>query len=297
MASTRCCLDLFEAVFSDCFECVKIHGDKSDFYDYTGYNGDTALHLASGKPLILEYLLPRMSSYVNVKDNLGKTPLFYTFSCSEDECLTSVKLLKNHNADVHLSSSDGKNLLFYAAMMGYLSVFKYLLSLGVNPKRDNDNMTILHECLLSDSKSNLDSGLESDSKSNSGLNSNNKLFKFILENAPILNIDQENDVSDDGMTTLHFACYSKNFSALKCLSPTSIYKNINKKNNYGQTPLIIYLDNARGGPINLEFIKYLLKNGANPHIQRDGSSSLDLAFELGDPEIIKTIQEHQDLPS
>ena len=71
-------------------------------------------------------------SNVNAKDNYGKTPL--TLAIEKGNEVNVGYLIQNGNADIHSADENGMTPLLTAAKKNQLSIFKFLLSKGSDPK-------------------------------------------------------------------------------------------------------------------------------------------------------------------
>ena len=92
-------------------------------------------------------------------------------------------------------------------------------------------------------------------------------------------------------TFLHYICMNDdNFPMMELIKPT--IKEMNKQNNFGQTPLHIAIINK-----NKNITKFLIENGANLNISDNNlNMSLHLAVMNNDSEIIKMLLKYKANP-
>jgi uncharacterized protein len=97
----------------------------------------TAVHIASAQsnPIYLKTIL-ELGGIVDVKDNEGRTPLYYA---SELFLTENVKLLLEKNANPNIVNKHGNNPLWAAiySSRGKEHIIKQLLDSGVNPLNMN----------------------------------------------------------------------------------------------------------------------------------------------------------------
>ena len=296
-ANLRCCTDLLNAVERNCLGCVRIFGDDPEQHKLTNIYGQSVLHLAIMHPTLMEHLAPRMSLYINTRDFFGRPPICFITKCGiiagkfseilEQKIISSIKILVKNGALINITDNEGYSPLHHAAYNGLLNLFKCLINLGAIHSKTNLGKNILHLSVQS---------------------INEDLTKYILENALILNVDQIHDQTLKGTTTLHHACSSDYPQHFLLLSAENIHENINKKDTDGLTPLMTAIDyhnymygSLVGNPDYpnkyAEIVNFLLINGADTGIKDNkGMTALDYARVSNNPEIIKLLTEHQDLP-
>ena len=94
--------------------------------------GQTALHFLAKKNenQIVQHLLANTNKAdINVKNDLGETPLMYA-SCFG--CFEVVRTLLQNNADLHVETKDGKTALHLGAKHGYHKIVRLLIDHGAN---------------------------------------------------------------------------------------------------------------------------------------------------------------------
>jgi len=183
-----------------------------------------------------------------------------------------VNLLLKHGAHINRLDLNGQNspLAYACGCAGKIPNFemvKLLLEKGADPNfvKHYYKSTPLHFAAQSGSA---------------------EIVKLLIENKA--KVDQR---------ALEFACgfgtqdyYKPNSEVVKLLLQNGVV-DINKKNEYGRTPLIIACI-AKNGQIDAEFVKFLLRMGADPNIADSGAGYSSLQHNIrarGSPEIFNLL--------
>ena len=258
------------------------------------------LHSAAegGDVSIIEMTLSRGFD-VNSKDSLGRTPLMIAAAKGKKQAvdfllskgadpslktLTEKKLL--HAAveggnvaivetvlslDIPVNSidKDGLTPLMIAVSNNKLETLEFLLSNGADPflkdEKERNVLNISAECGCTDVIERLlSSGMDIDSRDDKGQTplmdaaafAKLQVVNYLLEKGadPTL-------TANNGWSLLHFACQGGNTTIIEKI--LSCRLDVNIKGTYGEsTPLIAAIVNN-----NLEAVKYLLKEGADPSLE------------------------------
>lgn len=119
---------------------------KKDINDFAS-NGKAAIHFACdrGDKEIIKLLIENGAD-VNLKDNLGLTPLFkYLSSQSKNIDIEIVKLLFNKDTDINQANTKGETAFHYACLKGNKEVVEFLFKNGANINNlDNDKSNAIH---------------------------------------------------------------------------------------------------------------------------------------------------------
>jgi len=181
--------------------------------------GDTAVHTAAEEDQldVLKYFLENKKIDVNVKDEIGASPLFLA---AEKVRMRIIKyLIEDMNANVTMIDFQRDNVLYRSATIGDLTVPKYLLDernikFDVNWK-DNFGRTILH---------------------NAARHNHVDFIRYFVEQKHA-NFDISNEL---GWTPMHEAASEGHIDVIKYMVQKGA--NTDCKNNHGKTPANISKD-------------------------------------------------------
>ncbi|XP_052782032.1 cortactin-binding protein 2-like [Mya arenaria] len=149
----------------------KLSDEKSAKINETDSAGMTSLHCAvafSSLPSVI--LLLKYGAKVNVKDDLGFTPLFLATGRYADKEIAT-HLIQEGKADVNSRNKTGGTALHGAALMGNKECLELLLKHGADPRREDEDGTtpfeltsdetilgILHEAIAESDRQKEESG-------------------------------------------------------------------------------------------------------------------------------------------
>ena len=214
---------------------------------------------------IFKYLIEEKKIDINIKNDSGKTVLFY--ACANDN-LELVKYLVEHGADVNAKDKDGISVILNTL----IESIGHPISLStLKPK--GENLEIV-KCLVEHG-----AYIDDDILFVACHTGELELVKYLIEEKKL-----DINVKEKGGDTLLFrACGSGNLELVKYLVEEKKL-DINAVNEYGQTALF---DACEKG--NIEIVKYLIKNGANINSKnKKGQTALfDCFYAGGNIELVK----------
>jgi len=235
-----------------------------------------------GKVDQIEELLKKPYINIDSRDSDGNTPLMVAirrfFGITKIE---AVKLLLNAGANPNIQNKDKDTPLIYAVEYNYPEIVQMLIDHGANPNTANKNR---------------DTALALATKGNnleiieillsriweSGKSHLSKLPTELIKKI----IGDIGQINADHLALFKVILYN-NCSKLKELLREP-YIDIDSKDYYGNTPLIIAIDHFRIG-----VIKLLLNAGANPDLHnKRKESALIIAATNNKPEIVTLLLNH-----
>ncbi|VDI38295.1 Hypothetical predicted protein [Mytilus galloprovincialis] len=224
-------------------------------------DGSTPLHVTSllGYNELSFFLVDSDKSQVNSRDNIGRTPLH--MACLKGNSAVA-KLLIKSNAAVKQLDTNKVTPFMLACSSGNIELIKFLLTKNVDINAFNSfgSCPLLEACI----------------------NNSVKVISVLLENKAKVDCFNKN-----GDTPLHLACQSGQTEILNLLINYDLDTCINKPNVKGNTPFYIAISYGHN-----EIAKTIVKYGADPNYQNeDGSTSLHIACETNNVEIVKTLLE------
>ena len=258
--------------------CINVDWAKSVALSEKSRCSDgTPLHFAvrAGRLDVINILLDRGAdpNASGTGSFISKTPLeevFEGFVLRGKQRLDVVKLLLAHGANPNTSGGGATPLLRAILCLGFqdeepVDVVELLLDHGANPNTAvGDDIPLL--CAVK--------------------NSYVEIVKLLLKRGA--NINAQNEF---GYTALHQAV-SRYFSKFE--QPTRLIRlllargaYVNESDSYRGLPLGIAVEEGY-----LDFVKLLLKAGADPCWQRNGETPLDLAHKKGDRKIVRVIERY-----
>jgi ankyrin repeat protein len=116
--------------------------------DVWGRFGRSPLHAAaySGNFEVVRKLIEYDPAYVNARDDLGQTPLYWVSEDPNFKDGSVLRLLLEHGADINVRTEDGRTPLHMASYNGALEVVRLLLQHGSSVKvKDKSGETALKE--------------------------------------------------------------------------------------------------------------------------------------------------------
>lgn len=254
--------------------------DEQDmtYLDYAVYNSD--LQMA-------DFLL-QQGAVIDYKLVENKEPLIYVAAYRDD--FEMVKLLLEYGADPDARIDDGSTALFMASLMENLDIIKELVKSGANVNAVNKNkISVFYEVIRRfDFIKFIMSG---------GLNSNNEILEFLLQNGVNPNTDLRNDENnndelytfkaDDYLGNYMFSNYidrEKRALGLSCsyndydraLLLLEHGADPNYQEIYMRTPLHYAVTSG-----SLRMVKLLIEHGADPNLYDIvGNTPADFALKL-----------------
>lgn len=129
---------------AECLHLLLANGADIRRVDY--YSGQTTLHRAArGSPEILKLILNLEVFDVNVRDNIGLTPLHLAVQQS----LKNTEILLAHKANINAETVSGGTPLYFAISRGYRNIINYLISQGADfMSKTTDGMSIAELTML-----------------------------------------------------------------------------------------------------------------------------------------------------
>ncbi|KAK5631888.1 hypothetical protein RRF57_007602 [Xylaria bambusicola] len=246
-------------------------------------SGRRALHHAceNGRDSIVELFLPIIDDH-NAKDYSRTTPFQYAF---KKRHWSVVKLLLEKGANIELNDEDSETPLSLAAENGYDAIVKLLLENGANiESKDRYGQTPLSLAAENGYDAIVKLLLETEPISNQKTtveNGYDAIVKLLLENGA--NIESKDKYSQ---TPLLLAAENGHDAIVKLLLENGA--NIESKDRYGQTPLLLATENNYD-----VIVKLLLENGANIELNDENSEMpLLLATKNGYDAIVKLLLEN-----
>ena len=193
------------------------------------------------------------------KDIVGQTPLHKAAYYGQRGI---VKLLLDHNADVHVKDMYGETPLFDSAMNGYLGATELLLKNGseVNIKNDNQQTPLFRAV---------------EGRGNTGI-----VELLLASNANV------NAVCEEEYTPLHEAAWQGSDYVVQLLIASGA--KINATNQQGETPLhdAVY----RGSK---DIVKLLLVNKANVNAKdRNGTTPIHIALGTSNDDVVELLRQY-----
>lgn len=214
---------------------------------------------------LIQELIDKRGLDINLKDNLGFTPIMY--ACEYGNC-DLLEILLNFNGDINVVNNEGVTCMLLAIVNGSKNVVEFLLKhnfdlttsstyltdaaylnefgivkllikagCNVNDTKYDENSNVINPLWAACEKSNVD------------------IARVLLENGASVIIDQE-----EGLTALHCVCMAQ-FECLELVHLLVEYKNpLNLKTKNDETPL--YLACSAG---HTQITEYLLEHKVDPN--------------------------------
>lgn len=319
MDTINCCSDLLRAAYKKCFACVKKYADDPEQQNLTDSRGRSALFDVLNHHEILKYLLQRMFSKINDKDNYGITLLCECMFGHQHE---TAKILIQYGADINSTIISGEPILNYTILRGKLSMVKFLIDHGADVNIPDKNLDYpLHQAICRDVEY-IELLLAHGAKYEKNIFNQNVIFRAIEQSYKSGVKDKfsvvkylighpyfESDLyacGTFGRTILHSAVINNDYPIFKLIPLNIVHMFINKGDDDGKTPLHLAVE------YDLEFkiCKKLLKYGASLDA-RDALGRLPIDYAINDYrnefsrslrpqnriDILKLLSEWQDLPS
>ena len=241
-------------------ELLKRNGDTKA----KNSEGKTALHVAAkyGSPEIAKALLAKGAA-INEKNNEGMTPLMIAV---EQNRLGMVEVLLNNGADVNLKDNDGDTALDYDN--GDDKAITELLRQAKSGKKANaayaadDVFSLVRKGDLT------------------------KLRELLKKNPSAANAKE-----NSGATPLHYAAQQRSKEMVLLLIANKA--EVNAKDRSSHTALHRVAGGNGDPQDNIEVIKVLLENGADPNANRKWETPFHRAIAFGYTEIVKLMLEHK----
>ncbi len=280
--------------------------NKADVNGQSG-PGRTPLSIAAsrGHKTMVELLL-RHGAGVNTTDGDGKSPLHYAI---ERSFKTLVEVLLAHGADVNAKVSSNPNLgwtpLHFAVAGGAASIVELLVAKGaeVNAKSSAGETALwlaagkgqvgVVELLLA-------KGADVNAANNQGWSAlhsaagggQQQMVDFLLKNGAEPNA-KSSASSDKGTTPLHLAARIGDERDAEVASLLRSRAEVDAKNSYGATPLILALAADASRPC-AKVVEQLLAKGADVNARDDnGTFPLYLAVQRRSEELVRLILAHK----
>ena len=255
-------------------------------------NGRNQLMIASevGDSAIVKMLLDARPDDLNVKTNLGITPLILAVRTG---CKEVVKSLLEQGAEINHEASGGLTPLILACLNGHSEIVELLLKQGaVIDKTGNNNFIPIVKIALKRYEEVVElllkEGVSLNQKDSRGYTAlmvaswkgRTKIVKFLLAKGASVNVcDKDNEA-----TALIFAAASGHKDVVKLLLAS--HADINQKSECGYTALMFA---ARAG--RLEVVQLLLNQGAEVHNKsKSGETALLLATESENEKIVNLLK-------
>ncbi len=232
----------------DLDEARKLVEENPSLVNAKDDSGNTPLHYAarSKKTEVCRFLLEHGAN-VDATNKQGRTPLHETALCYA-EYSDAVELLVQHGARMDLRDKRGDTPLHFAAKYGHVTICKFFIERGADPKNDVFKGT-LHMAAEHGST---------------------EICGVLIDNGMDVN---EKDLTED--TPLHRAAGSGNLEAVRLLLEKGA--TVDSKDSGGQTPLI-----AAAWHDYADICKLLVDHGADPNtMDKRGKTALEWARELG----------------
>jgi ankyrin repeat protein len=215
---------------------------------------------------IIQELIEKHGLDVNLRDNLGFTPIMY--ACEYGNC-DLIEILIGLNGDININDEKGVTCMLLAIVNGFKNVVElllkhnfdlrssfcsYLIDAAYLNELDIVRILIKAGCDVNNTKYDVNSSV---------LNalwaacekSNVEIAKVLLENGASVIINQE-----EGLTALHCVCMSQ-FECLELVYLLVEFNNpLNLKTKNGETPLFLACSSGH-----TQIVEYLLKHKVNPN--------------------------------
>ncbi len=188
---------------------------------------------------------------LSIKNNHNLTPLMLA---SRKGNLEIVKLLVKAGADVHAKDEYGQTALTLSAGYGHKEVATFLIKSGADIKDDSAYKALQSAVFSKDTE----------------------YVKLLVDAGVNINIVPD----DESSTPLMWASGEGSFYIVKVLVEGGA--DVNLKNKYGYTALIVGSSSIEGIDENMDVIRYLVKQGADIHaLSNDNVTALMFASQSG----------------
>lgn len=257
---------ILNAILNTNFD-IKKHIDDKDFLDRTplilisrNINHDTDCCLS------IEILLKNGAS-PNIDTHIDRNnPLFLA---SAYKCARCIKTLVLNGALVNIENYYRETPLKLAIISNCLESVKILVENGASVDGtllnavSKKNLEII-KCLVKNGAKSLDLNDVIHFIVGKGCP---QIAQYLIENAEKIGVNLENKTYNHNETILHVICKNKDDYMLDCLPVDVIYKNINKKDLNGRTPLFLAVKFSNKKSPTLNFTKKILELGALTEIK------------------------------
>ena len=227
--------------------------------------GNTALHVAAryGSPEIAQALLAKGAS-INEKDKNGMTPLMIAVQTSR---LGMVEVLLNSGADLYAKDNLGETALDYA--------------------NDEDDNTIIELLKRAATGKKANGALLADDIISLVRKGDLARLRELLKKNPAA----ANAKDESGATPLHHAARLRSKEMVLLLIANKA--EVNAKDRSSHTALYWVAGGNGEQKDNIEVIKVLLENGADPNANREWETPFHKAIAFGYTDIVRLMLEHK----
>jgi len=291
---------LFKAVSVDIFRDIALYliSQGADI-NAVDKHGNTLLHVAIwNRDMELPKLIIAKGLNINIKNKFNETPLHIV---ARFQSKKEAEYLIACGADVNARDSEQQTPLHWAAARGNYDVVDLLISKGADANAtDTLGHTPLYYALLANDSKGAHILRKSTFKERNELKAlvsyeflsalgshgagNLKKARMLLVKYPQYDLANTRNICY--MTPLQQRVYEDDIETVEFLLAHGA--NINEKDRYGSTPLLIAINRPY-----LQLVDLLIKNGANVNAKDiDGKTPLQEAKQIGNKELVDLLRKH-----
>ncbi|MBQ2645049.1 ankyrin repeat domain-containing protein [bacterium] len=201
-------------------------------------------------------LFAEANAYINMKDDTGKTPVYYAAAAGQEK---AVKFLLLCGADINVRDENLKSPLMAAIEAKSFETVFLLINVNASVKVSDENgYTPLHYAVLNNQKEIVQTITSKFCDTEATDNEGNTPLFYSLGNKEIMNIllrsgADINGINSEGKTVLHQAVIKNDYDSVKFLIENGA--NVNIKDQNDNTPIFYAVKNS-------DIYTYLIESGA-----------------------------------